>query len=140
MNIKKPRRKCKNCNKECNKPAKFYCNNICQSKYKNQFKIQKWLNGDEVGYKANGQTKTFIRNYLIHQENSSCQLCGWDKKNLITNKTTLEVHHKDGNYKNNSIDNLQILCPNCHSLTESYKNLNKGKGREQRRQKLHLFF
>ena len=28
MNIKKPRRKCKNCNKECSKPAKFYCNNI----------------------------------------------------------------------------------------------------------------
>jgi hypothetical protein len=132
MNIKKSRRKCKNCSKECNKPEKFYCNNICQSKYQNQFKIQKWLNGDELGYKTNGQTKSFIRNYLISKVNSSCELCGWDKKNLITNKSTLEVHHKDGNYKNNNINNLQVLCPNCHSLTESYKNLNKGKGREQR--------
>lgn len=133
MNIKKPRRKCKNCNKECNKPVKFYCNNICQFQYQNKLKIQKWSNGNDTGYAKNGQIRPFIRNYLISKVNSSCELCGWDKKNSTTNRTTLEVHHKDGNYKNNNINNLQVLCPNCHSLTESYKSLNKGKGREQRR-------
>lgn len=133
MNIRKPRRKCKNCNKECNKPVKFYCNNFCQLKYQNELKIKRWLNGDDVGYATNGQIRPFIRNYLISQVNNSCEICGWNKKNLITNKSTLEIHHKDGNYKNNKINNLQVLCPNCHSLTESHKNLNKGKGREQRR-------
>lgn len=132
MNIRKPRRKCKNCNKECNNPVKFYCNNICQFKYQNQLKIKKWLNGNDIGYTTNGQTRPFIRNYLISQANSSCEVCGWNKKNLITNKSTLEIHHKDGNYKNNKINNLQVLCPNCHSLTKFHKNLNKGRGREQR--------
>jgi predicted HNH restriction endonuclease len=33
---------------------------------------------------------------------------------------------------NNNEDNLQVLCPNCHSLTSTYKNLNK-LGRKQRK-------
>jgi DNA-directed RNA polymerase subunit RPC12/RpoP len=36
----------------------------------------------------------------------------------------LEIHHIDGNYLNNTIENLQVLCPNCHSLTLNYKALN----------------
>lgn len=32
----------------------------------------------------------------------------------------LELHHKDGNNKNNNLDNLQILCPNCHALTPNF--------------------
>ena len=33
------------------------------------------------------------------------------------------------NYKNNSEDNLQVLCPNCHSMTPNYKNAGNHKGR-----------
>ena len=36
----------------------------------------------------------------------------------------LEVHHKDGNKTNNELDNLQILCPNCHALTPTYRGKN----------------
>ena len=36
----------------------------------------------------------------------------------------LEVHHKDGNKNNNHIDNLQLLCPNCHALTDTYRGKN----------------
>jgi len=32
----------------------------------------------------------------------------------------LHLHHKDGNKKNNSLENLQILCPNCHSMTSNF--------------------
>lgn len=49
-----------------------------------------------------------------------CEICGcdetWQGKHL-----TLELHHIDGNHYNNSLENLQILCPNCHSQTDSYK-------------------
>lgn len=38
-----------------------------------------------------------------------CMRCGYDKITDI-----LEVHHKDHDRKNNSIDNLEVLCPNCH--------------------------
>lgn len=32
----------------------------------------------------------------------------------------LELHHINGNYKDNSLDNLQILCSNCHSLEPNF--------------------
>lgn len=45
----------------------------------------------------------------------------------------LEIDHIDGDYTNNSEDNLQLLCPNCHSLTSTYKGANKGQGRKDRK-------
>ncbi|MEK6860574.1 MAG: HNH endonuclease signature motif containing protein [Nanoarchaeota archaeon] len=38
----------------------------------------------------------------------ACAICGYDTEEV------LEVHHKDGNRKNNNIDNLEILCPTHH--------------------------
>ena len=52
-----------------------------------------------------------------------CEQCGiteWNGKSL-----TMHVHHKDGDHFNNFIDNLQILCPNCHSQTDTYCRRNK---------------
>lgn len=43
-----------------------------------------------------------------------CELCGlsvWQNQKL-----PLELHHKDGDHYNNNLDNLIILCPNCHSI------------------------
>lgn len=49
-----------------------------------------------------------------------CEICGvgneWNGKPL-----TLQIHHINGNHRDNRIDNLQILCPNCHSQTVNYK-------------------
>lgn len=133
MNKKLPRRKCKLCGIPCNRPEKFYCNNKCQSVYQNQLRIEKWLNGKDKGYTGNGMVRPFIRQYLLEINNYKCSECGWNKINPTSNKTPLEIHHKDGNYKNNQINNLQVLCPNCHSLTESHRNLNKGNGRKNRK-------
>lgn len=36
------------------------------------------------------------------------------------NPVKFHLHHKDGNHMNNELDNLQILCPNCHSMTDNY--------------------
>lgn len=49
---------------------------------------------------------------------NKCEICGiteWNGKPLV-----MQLHHIDGNNSNNSLDNLQILCPNCHSQTENY--------------------
>lgn len=65
-----------------------------------------------------------IRDYLMDKHERKCQVCGWDKIHPITGEPPLHVHHIDGDATNNSEDNLQLLCPNCHSLTENYGRLN----------------
>ena len=64
--------------------------------------------------------KGSIRKRLFEERGYKCELCNlseWMSKNII-----LEIHHKDGNNKNNTLKNLQILCPNCHSQTWDYRN------------------
>lgn len=39
--------------------------------------------------------------------------------------SVLQIHHIDGNHYNNEESNLQLLCPNCHSLTPTFGALNK---------------
>ncbi len=51
---------------------------------------------------------------------------GKDKLSLWLNKPIpLELHHKDGDNTNNELDNLELLCPNCHALTDNYRGRNK---------------
>lgn len=55
---------------------------------------------------------TTVRKAMISRELiKSCNRCGYDKEIKI-----LGVHHKDRNRNNNNISNLEVLCPNCHSL------------------------
>jgi predicted HNH restriction endonuclease len=61
----------------------------------------------------------------MEKYNGKCQICGWGEINPYTNKTPLQVHHIDGNSENNIENNLQLLCPNCHSLTENFGSRNK---------------
>lgn len=81
---------------------------------------------------------TWLRKYIIEKFNNKCSLCGWSEINKSTGKVPVQIDHIDGNYKNNSEENLRLLCPNCHSLTPTYGALNKGRGREKRKLKLRI--
>ena len=74
-----------------------------------------------------------IKTYLLKKCNNKCSKCGWGEKNIYTNNIPLEVEHMDGNYLNNLESNLILLCPNCHSLTQTYKGANRNNGRAQRK-------
>lgn len=127
--------KCMNCGIEHNSSRNSYhkfCSNKCQRELEFNKNIKGWFGGKVNPLNTNGLSKPFVRKYLFEQFNNKCVLCGWGEKNESTNKVPLEVDHIDGNYKNNKIDNLRLLCPNCHSLTSNYKNLNKGNGRGKR--------
>ena len=54
-----------------------------------------------------------------------CELCGADI--WLGEKLPLELHHKDGNHFNNEFSNLQILCPNCHSIQNGNAGANVGR-------------
>lgn len=51
---------------------------------------------------------------------AKCECCGLSQ--WMGNPILLELHHKDFNHYNNSLDNLQILCANCHMQAHNYNN------------------
>jgi TPP-dependent indolepyruvate ferredoxin oxidoreductase alpha subunit len=47
---------------------------------------------------------------------------GCDNTEWLGRAIPLELEHKDGNHRNNLLENLCLLCPNCHALTPTYRN------------------
>lgn len=60
-----------------------------------------------------------------------CEECGWCKKRGSDQKIPVQLHHKNGDTSDNRLENLTILCPNCHSLTENYCGKNKANSRRR---------
>lgn len=115
-----------------NKKQMLFCNNECKSEYYYQEYIARWKRGLEDGMSGKYGISKRIKRYLFNKYNNKCCKCGWNQMNPFTNKIPLEVHHKDGDYTNNDEENLELLCPNCHSLTDTYKNGNTNNGRKER--------
>jgi hypothetical protein len=95
-------------------------------------RVERWKNGLDTGCSKNGYICKFLRRYILEKYGVKCSNCGWHKINPHTNTTPLNVHHKDGNSFNNDEENLDLLCPNCHSLTNTFGSLNNGNGRPNR--------
>lgn len=103
-----------------------YCSNSCDVNHYNDRRYEQWLSGTIIV----NQSKS-LRKLLSKLQGYACSVCGiseWACKPI-----TLEVEHKDGNSENNSISNLCLICPNCHSQTPTYKARNRGNGRHFRR-------
>ena len=86
------------------------------------FKGQGW-NKDNYDYNlfAKGEIKKSGKTFaapLIALRGQRCECCGVEE--WLGNPINLEVHHLDGDRLNNELENLQLLCPNCHSYTETY--------------------
>jgi len=80
--------------------------------------LEEILNGKHEGYQTFKLKKLLFKFNLLKDE---CSVCGWKEKSEGREFTSCELHHKDGNSTNNSLENLSILCPNCHSLTKTYR-------------------
>ncbi len=107
---------CLNCNKEVNwgysKTNKF-CDTLCQSVYK-------WKNETVPRIERGEYTGTpSLKKYLVENFGENCFECGlgntWQNKKLV-----LQLEHADGNSDNNLPTNLKLLCPNCHTQTETF--------------------
>lgn len=115
-----------------------FCSITCQNEYEYNEYIKRWKNGEENGVSGKYGISRYIRRYLFEKYDSKCQICGWNEENPVTHKVPLQIHHIDGNCLNNKEENLQLLCPNHHSLTETFGNLNEGSKRIYRKQKGNL--
>jgi ribosomal protein L34E len=77
-----------------------YCSRNCA------FSLENWIKTPSF---------TTVRKYMIKRNMiEKCENCGYDEFPHI-----LGVHHKDENRENNSIENLAVLCPICHSLAHN---------------------
>lgn len=79
---------------------------------------------------------SFVKSYVLKQKlirdgikEDKCEICGVSIWQGV--KLPLELHHKDNDHFNNDLDNLQILCPNCHSIQEGNSGANIGKYSKQ---------
>ena len=123
---------CLNCQKPLKSKQKLFCCPECRDSYEYNSYIEKWKNKEISGQRGEYQISNHIRRYLLDKYNCKCAKCGWGQENPYTHKIPLEIEHIDGNYTNNSEDNLIVLCPNCHALTSTYKGANRGNGRKER--------
>ena len=127
---------CLNCGKELHQKSSNsynkFCDNKCQAEYQYKQYIERWKNNLEDGLSGKYKLSNYIRQYIFKKYDNKCCQCGWSEINPYSNTIPLEIDHIDGDYRNNHEDNLRLLCPNCHSLTSTYKGLNMGKGRKDR--------
>lgn len=127
---------CKHCGKQLSiGKNKQFCSNKCHKEFQYSKYIKDWLSGKLVGYKGKQFAICgYVRRFLLEQNNYSCSLCGWDKRHPVDNKPLVEIDHIDGDASNCTIKNLRVLCPNCHSMTHTFKNRNKNSKRNLKNQ------
>jgi len=106
-----------------------YCNNKCQQEHTRNQYITEWKEGLISGGSSYNLSQ-YVRNYLLEKAQYKCSKCGWSGTNIQTGKVPLEIDHIDDDPFNHSPNNLQVLCPNCHSLKTQPPSKSKG-GRYQ---------
>ena len=73
-------------------------------------------------YNSNRLRKRLINESIKKHKCECCNNTMW-----LNNPIPLELHHIDGDNTNNKLENLQVLCPNCHTMTDNYRGKNIGK-------------
>lgn len=91
-----------------------YCNQTCQHSYQAKEKAFQLESGANLSHKV-------CKNYWLSKD-SSCSCCGLSTWNNLP--INLELDHINGDGTNNTLSNTRLLCPNCHSQTDTYKSKN----------------
>jgi len=92
----------------CGKPIlaglnKKTCSRGCANKHRTGIKYKINRPRDKV------KTQEALKIRLLNQRGKKCERCGYEEYRI------LEVHHKDRNRGNSDLNNLELICPNCHA-------------------------
>lgn len=130
---KKKKYYCLNCgiditNDKCT--AHKYCSNKCQQEYIYKKWVENYRKNNNIAVSTKwGQIPAHLKRYIFEKYNNKCCICGWSEINPYTSSLPLEIDHINGDSNDNSENNLRLICPNCHSLTSTYRGANRGNGR-----------
>lgn len=136
------RNKCVICGKDFipyPQKSNLFCSQACQCEYSYQDNIRKWKNGEISGHDSRYRISSFVRRFLFEKTNYTCEECGCNLRNKYTGNSILQIHHKDGNASNTTEDNLEVICPNCHAMTENFGSRNKNSVRSYRKEDYKKF-
>lgn len=84
-----------------------------------KFHLKDILNGLHPQYQASKLSKRLVKEGLKDYKCECCGITEWNGKSL-----SLELNHIDGDNGNHSLANLELICPNCHSQTDTYRSKN----------------
>jgi hypothetical protein len=74
------------------------------------------INGQHPHFQTFKLKKRLIKENYLENKCSECGLTEWNGKPI-----NMELDHIDGNRTNHLLNNLRMLCPNCHSQTDTYR-------------------
>lgn len=110
---------CPNCSKKFRKRKVIYC---CADCYREDYdkKREKVVLSGKASHRV-------AKHYLVKTYGLYCWIC--DIKEWKGKPLPFILDHKNGNYKDNRVENLRLVCSNCDSQLSTYKSKNKGNGR-----------
>ena len=80
---------------------------------------QAWSKGKQLKDWSKYSKIARLKPHLIKLRGHKCEKCKLEK--WLKEQIPLEIHHKDGDRTNNAVDNLELLCNNCHALTDFWR-------------------
>jgi 5-methylcytosine-specific restriction endonuclease McrA len=101
-----------------------YCDNMCQAEHRRSENLERDI---KLFMEGNLKRRPNIRTVLTNIRGYKCECCGISEHN--GKELTLQVDHINGDPYDDSPENLRLICPNCHSQTETFAGANRGKGR-----------
>jgi hypothetical protein len=81
---------------------------------------QAWNKDQQLKDWSDYSRASHLREHLIREKTHKCSFCKLTK--WFDKPIPLEIHHIDGDRTNNNLENLRLLCCNCHGLTINWRN------------------